>query len=70
MFGNINRAVVMNEPFKTDWDIKEKRFFRNVIKYLNMNQKWNMFSPNVKKSDSILIIDGITGDGTHIDPLT
>ena len=29
-----------------------------------------MFSPNVKKSDSILIIDGITGDGTHLDPLT
>lgn len=70
MFANINRAFALNEPFKSDWSLKERPGFRRIIKYLHMNQKWNMFSPNVKKSDSILIIDGITNDGTHLDPLT
>ncbi|MCS6902133.1 MAG: HTTM domain-containing protein [Myxococcales bacterium] len=38
--------------------------------YPRLLQGWSMFSPDAPKTDGTLVVDGITVDGRHLDPLT
>jgi hypothetical protein len=44
--------------------------FDAVVAYPRIFQGWSMFAPAPPQSDGRLVIDGITKDGRHFDPLT
>ena len=70
LFSNIHKSLVVNEPFKTDYNFRETKYGRKVLKYLRMKQNWKMFAPGVLKKDVILVIDVETIKGKRIDPFT
>ena len=41
-----------------------------LVVYPRLFQGWSMFAPSPALSDGRLVIDGVTGDGRHLDPLT
>lgn len=43
---------------------------RPLIDYPHMIQGWSMFSPDAPKTDGTIVVDGVTADGRHLDPLT
>jgi hypothetical protein len=45
------------------------RWHQAVISYTRLQQGWQMFAPDVPKSDTYLRVDAITADGRHIDPI-
>jgi hypothetical protein len=45
-------------------------FLRAMVVYPRMFQGWSMFAPSPARSDSRLVVDGVTSDGRHLDPLT
>ena len=46
------------------------RLFESIIAYPRIFQGWSMFAPAPPQSDGRLVIDGLTKDGRHFDPLT
>ena len=36
---------------------------------LRLNQGWKMFPPNAPRDDMWLVVDAVTSDGRHIDPV-
>ncbi|MCU0654605.1 MAG: HTTM domain-containing protein [Polyangiaceae bacterium] len=38
--------------------------------YPRLLQGWSMFSPEAPKNDGTIVVDGVTADGRHLDPLT
>jgi hypothetical protein len=48
----------------------QPKLFSAWINYTRMFQKWNMFAPNVPKSEGWLVIDAKLADGRRIDPQT
>jgi hypothetical protein len=45
-------------------------FLRAMIVYPRMFQGWSMFAPSPSLRDGRLVVDGVTSDGRHLDPLT
>jgi hypothetical protein len=43
---------------------------RPINLYPRLLQGWSMFSPEAPKTDGTLVVDGVTVDGRHLDPLT
>src|SRR5262249_29522577 len=41
-----------------------------IVQYPRIFQGWGMFSPDAPLDDGTVVIDAITVDGRHIDPLT
>jgi len=41
-----------------------------IINYPRLWQGWGMFAPNAPELDGLLVVDGVTRSGQHIDPLT
>lgn len=48
---------------------EQPRFVRAAISYLRLNQGWSMFAPEAPDGDMWLVIDAVTADGRHLDPL-
>lgn len=46
------------------------RALQPLTLYPRLIQGWSMFSPDAPRNDGTLVIDGVTSDGRHIDPLT
>jgi hypothetical protein len=46
------------------------QMLRPIIDYPHIVQGWSMFSPDAPKTDGLLVIDGVTADGRHLDPFT
>ena len=70
LIANIQKSLIVNEPFKSEYDFKETVTGRKVLRYLRMKQNWKMFAPGVLKKDEILVIDLTTVKGYRIDPFT
>lgn len=70
LIANIQKSLVINEPFKSNYDFKETQIGRKVLKYFRMKQNWKMFAPGVLKKDVILVVDLTTVKGERIDPFT
>ena len=70
LIANIQRSLVVNDPYKSDFKLKETNIGRKVLNYLRMKQNWKMFAPSVLKNDVILITDVTTIKNKKIDPLT
>jgi hypothetical protein len=45
-------------------------WLRTIIFYPRFTQHWLMFAPEAPTDDGITLIDGVTEQGTHIDPFT
>lgn len=70
LIANIQKSLIVNEPFKSDYDFRETITGRKVLRYLRMKQNWKMFAPGVLKKDVILVTDLTTVKGYRIDPFT
>ena len=46
------------------------RWARSVIGHLRFTQRWSMFAPDAPVEDGAGVIDAVTADGRHVDPLT
>ena len=72
----LNYAVVKNDGFKDWMKANGYKTFRlnhdlnKISKQTRMIQKWNMFSPNVPRSVTWVIMEATLKDGTVIDLLT
>ena len=44
-------------------------FLRALVVYPRMFQGWSMFAPSPALSDGRLVVDGVTSEGRHLDPL-
>jgi hypothetical protein len=42
---------------------------RLLVEYPRFMEGWSMFAPQAPKQDSLLIVDAITADGRHVDPV-
>lgn len=51
------------------WRFEQPEIFEQAILYHRLLQGWRMFSPEAPRDDGTLIVDAITVDGRHIDPL-
>lgn len=45
-------------------------FLEHATTYLQLFQGWGMFAPEAPKEDFTLIVDAVTKDGRHVDPLS
>ncbi|MAJ43547.1 MAG: hypothetical protein CMF96_02225 [Candidatus Marinimicrobia bacterium] len=70
LIANIQKSLIVNEPYKSDYNFKETQLGRKVLRYLRMKQNWKMFAPSVLKSDVILVTDIETIKNKRIDPFT
>ena len=70
LIANIQRSLVVNDPYKSDFKLKETNIGRKVLNYLRMKQNWKMFAPSVLKNDVILVTNVTTIKNEKIDPLT
>jgi len=50
--------------------IRQPEWMRAVIEYPRAYQGWGMFSPDAPTDDGTIVIDALTVDGRHVDPLT
>nr|MCU0687784.1 HTTM domain-containing protein [Polyangiaceae bacterium] len=67
-------AAIIQISRDNSWVPRKFRFeqpelFDSIIMYPRMMQGWRMFSPDAPKDDGTLVIDAVTADGRHIDPL-
>lgn len=46
------------------------RVLQPVTAYPRFIRGWAMFAPDAPKEDGTLVVDGVTADGRHLDPLT
>lgn len=70
LIANIQKSLISNEPFKTDYNFKESQTGRKILRYLRMKQNWKMFAPGVLKKDVIFVTNLTTVKGNRIDPFT
>ncbi|HEU4536536.1 MAG TPA: HTTM domain-containing protein [Polyangiaceae bacterium] len=73
--GTLLVAAVIQISRDNAWVPRKFRFeqpaiFDTVIMYPRMMQGWRMFSPDAPKDDGTLVVDAVTVDGRHLDPLT
>ena len=72
---NTAQGLVSNETTRTllkGFDIPRQTpdIFRPVVYGAQLTQRWNLFAPNVPAGEGRLVLDAITVDGEHLDPLT
>ena len=60
-----NRAVPkwLKPEHRPEW-------MTSIVVYPRLFQGWSMFAPSPPSDDGRLVVDGITKDGRHLDPLT
>jgi hypothetical protein len=58
-----------NRPLRKFLSHEQPSFVRGAIRYLRLNQGWGMFAPEAPKRDKWLVVDAVTSQGEHIDPL-
>lgn len=60
------------KAFGEKWDVvpNQPPTMNAFINYTRMYQRWNMFAPNVPKSEGWLVIDAKLADGRRLDPQT
>ena len=49
---------------------RHKKFFKRIVYYPRMVQRWNMFSPTVLKTDKTIVVKATLYDGSDIDIFT
>ena len=49
---------------------RHKKFFKRIVYYPRMVQRWNMFSPTVLKTDKTIVVKATLYDGSVIDIFT
>ena len=70
LVANIQKSLIVNEPYKSQYEFKETQLGRKVLRYFRMKQNWKMFAPSVLKKDVILVVDLKTVKNIKIDPFT
>ena len=60
-----NRAVpkFLKPEHRPDW-------MTSIVVYPRLFQGWSMFAPSPPNDDGRVVVDGVTKDGRHLDPLT
>ncbi|HEV8551191.1 MAG TPA: hypothetical protein VGQ57_19220, partial [Polyangiaceae bacterium] len=60
-----NRAVpkILKLEHRPEW-------MTSIVVYPRLFQGWSMFAPSPPTDDGRVVVDGITKDGRHLDPLT
>jgi hypothetical protein len=63
--------VLVQNPGVPGWlKPRQPAWMKSVIVYPRLFQGWSMFAPSPALADSRLVVDGVTSDGRHLDPLT
>jgi hypothetical protein len=64
------QVLVENEAVPAALKPRVPRWMHAMVVYPRMFQGWSMFAPSPPRSDGRLVIDGVTGAGRRLDPLT
>jgi hypothetical protein len=75
LFINTAQGLASNETTRTllkglDLPRQTPTTFRPIVYGAQLTQRWNLFAPNVPAGEGRLVLDAITVDGEHLDPLT
>jgi predicted DCC family thiol-disulfide oxidoreductase YuxK len=49
--------------------VPQPEVFHAVLSYLRLFEGWNMFAPDAPFDDGYVVVDAVTSDGRHVDPL-
>jgi hypothetical protein len=50
--------------------VRQPAALEPLITYPRVLQGWRMFAPDAPRDDGMLVVDGLTADGRHLDPFT
>jgi len=64
-----SQVMVENPAISRYVKIKQPEWMRASVMIFRLNQGWRMFAPNAPRDDSWIVIDAVTVDGRHVDPL-
>jgi hypothetical protein len=58
-----------NRVLRDRFAVPQPPWMRSAIQELHLFQGWSMFAPDAPTSDEAVVVDAITVDGRHVDPL-
>ena len=70
LFDVVWSMAAVNEGIPEQWRVQHIPALRSFNDWLTVGQGWGFFSPDAPPDDGWWVIDGVTADGRHIDPLT
>lgn len=65
-----SQVLVENHAARDLFPIRQPALFTAMIQYPRIFEGWEMFSPDVPMDDGTMVVDGVTAEGRHLDPLT
>ncbi|MCB9590340.1 MAG: lipase maturation factor family protein [Polyangiaceae bacterium] len=71
MVAAVSQVLIENRAIPDQFKPKHRpEWLEATIIYPRMFQGWSMFAPQPPNDDGVIVVDAITQDGRHIDPLT
>ena len=64
-----SQVIVENPAISKYVKIKQPEWMSASVMIFRLNQGWRMFAPDAPRGDSWIVIDAVTEDGRHVDPL-
>ncbi|MGE0321273.1 MAG: HTTM domain-containing protein [Polyangiaceae bacterium] len=71
MLAAVSQVLVENRAVPDSMKPKHRpEWLEATIVYPRMFQGWSMFAPQPPNDDGVIVVDAVTEDGRHVDPLT
>ena len=64
-----SQALVENRSIANLVKVPQPKWIQASVMIFRLNQGWQMFAPNAPRDDAWIVIDAVTEDGRHVDPL-
>ncbi|MEY4579390.1 MAG: hypothetical protein RL701_4093 [Pseudomonadota bacterium] len=66
----ISQGMIENHALPDALRVRHQpRLLRMLIEYPRFYEGWSMFAPDAPQEDAMLVVDAITIDGRHVDPI-
>jgi hypothetical protein len=64
-----SQVLVENPSISNRVKVTQPSWMQASVMIFRLNQGWRMFAPNAPRDDAWIVIDAVTEDGRHVDPL-